>query len=146
MWMRLIFLLTLLCPLLADARTVIVDDGRCRVVERYVPNADVAYQPGVDVKGRAVAPADLNGGNQVVTPRFVTIPLNIPISEFLAVTPPFLNDVEVDAGLILVDTETGFLSYDGQRLDQPEIVLCEEDDSGGVRILNLPPPPPRQAG
>lgn len=144
--MRLIFLLTLLCPLLVEARTIVVEDGRCRVVERHVPDDDVAYRPGVDVKGRAVAPADLNGGNQVATPRFVTIPLNIPINQFLPVTPPFLNDVEVDAGLILVDTETGFLSYDGQRIDQPQFVLCEDDGGGNIQILNLPPPPPRQAG
>jgi hypothetical protein len=144
--MRLIFMMTLLCPLLAEARTIVVEDGRCRVVERHVPDEDVAYKPGVDVNGRAVVPADLNGGNQVVTPRFVTIPLNIPITEFLPVRPPFLDAVEVDAGLILVDTKTGFLSYDGQRLDQPRIVLCEDDDNGGVRILNLPPPPPRLNG
>jgi len=144
--MRPIFLLALLCPFLAEARTVIVDDGRCRVAERHVPDADVAYRPGVDVKGKAVAPADLGGGNNVQTPRFVPLPLNIPISEFLPVTPPFLNDVEIDAGLILVDTETGYLTYDGQRLDQPVILLCEEDEKGALRILNLPPPPPRQAG
>lgn len=144
--MRLVFLLTLLCPLIAEARTVVVEDGRCRVVERHVPSADVAYRPGVDVRGRTVVPADLNGGNQVTTPRFVTIPLNIPITEFLAVRPPFLDAVEIDAGLILVDTETGFLSYDGQRLDQPQIVLCEEVEGGQVRILNLPPPPAREGG
>lgn len=144
--MRLLFVIALLCPLLAEARTVIVDNGRCRFVENHQPAADVAYQPGVDARGRPVVSADLNGGNAVATPRFVTIPLNIPLSEFLPVRPPFLDDVEVNAGLVLVDTQTGYLSYDGQQIDQPRALLCEVDETGDVRAFGMPPPPPREAG
>ena len=129
----------------AAAQTIVVEDGRCRLATAHRPAPDVAYRPGVDVNGKAVVPADLNGGNAVRTPRRVTIPLQIPISELLAVRPPFLDQVEVDAGLVLVDVETGYLTYDGQRLDQPQFLLCEEDN-GVVKVLNLPPPPvPRPA-
>ncbi|WP_416896762.1 MAG: hypothetical protein ACMVY4_14680 [Minwuia sp.] len=140
--MRPILLLALMLSCPAAAQTIVVDDGRCRLVSAHVAAPDVAYKPGVDVNGKAVVPADLNGGNAVRTPRFVPIPLNIPIAEFLAVRPPFLDQVEVDAGLVLVDVETGYLTYDGQRLDQPQFLLCEEDGNGGIVVLNLPPPPP----
>lgn len=45
-----------------DPRNILVVDPRaCQVLERHVPDASVAYRPGVDVNGRAVAPADLPG-------------------------------------------------------------------------------------
>ncbi len=45
-----------------DGRGILVVDPRvCQVLERHVPDADVTYRPGVDVQGRAVAPADLPG-------------------------------------------------------------------------------------
>jgi uncharacterized Zn-binding protein involved in type VI secretion len=37
-----------------------MDRRVCDYVKRHVPDADVAYQPGVDVDGKPVAPADLN--------------------------------------------------------------------------------------
>ena len=42
--------------------TVYVTDNDCRILSRHRPDQGVAYQPGVDVKGKYVAPADLNGG------------------------------------------------------------------------------------
>ncbi len=127
-----------------QAQTIVVEDGRCRVVDIHVPDADVAYRPGVDVNGNAVAPADLGGGNAVRTPRFVPIPVTIPLNQLLNTPPPFTDFIEVDAGLLLVDVETGYITYDGQRLDPPQAVLCDETDDGDVRILNAPPPPPER--
>ena len=40
----------------------------CARVVAYVPDASVAYQPGTDVLGRAVAPADLSAPPQVLPP------------------------------------------------------------------------------
>lgn len=136
-----------LLPAAAAGQTIIVDNGRCQIAERHVPAPDVAYRPGVDVNGNAVAPADLGGGNRVVTPRRVTVPVTVPISEFLPVRPPFLDQAEVEAGRVEVDVETGYLLYNGQRLDQPQFLICEDDGNGGITVLNLPPPPaPRPAG
>ncbi|MFM2041743.1 MAG: hypothetical protein RLY86_319 [Pseudomonadota bacterium] len=43
------------------APSIVVDRAVCRALPRHVPAPDVAYQPGVDGQGRAVAPADLPG-------------------------------------------------------------------------------------
>ena len=40
----------------------------CRRVIRYQQRADVAYKPGVDVRGKKVVPADISGGFQMVLP------------------------------------------------------------------------------
>ncbi|MEQ9575787.1 MAG: hypothetical protein RLN77_09425, partial [Rhodospirillales bacterium] len=40
----------------------------CRRVLRHQSSGDVAYKPGVDARGKAVAPADLSGGFQMVLP------------------------------------------------------------------------------
>lgn len=42
--------------------TVYVTADDCRVLSRHRPDQGVTYRPGVDVKGKYVAPADLNGG------------------------------------------------------------------------------------
>ena len=48
-------------PALADDR-VAVSRADCQRLVAHVPAADVAYKPGVDVHGKAVASADLPGG------------------------------------------------------------------------------------
>jgi hypothetical protein len=40
----------------------------CRRLLRHQPSGDVAYKPGVDARGKAVAPADLSGGFKMVLP------------------------------------------------------------------------------
>ncbi len=40
--------------------TLVVNAEDCRNVTGYVPAPGVEYQPGVDVRGKAVVPADLN--------------------------------------------------------------------------------------
>jgi hypothetical protein len=54
--MTLIFM----CSVTHAETTVTIDPSACREVTRHVPDADVAYKPGVDVHGKKVAPADLS--------------------------------------------------------------------------------------
>ncbi len=132
--MRLLILLTLLFPFTLDAQTVVTETGRCRVVERHQPVADVAYQPGVDVNGNAVVPADL-GGPRVTPPRQIPVRLLVPLTDFVNPAPPFLDAAEIDAGEVMVDRQTGAIFYQGHRLDTAYSVLCEE-------VTKTPPLPP----
>lgn len=112
----------------AENIVIVEDVGACRLVEIHRPAPDVAYQPGVDVHGRPVAPADLAGSPAVVLPQDIPIDLGIPLSAFLGTeTPPFLDEAEVDVGRVTVDIRTGALHYNGQRLDSPYAVICEEE-------------------
>ena len=53
------------------AQKIAITDEDCAQIVNYSAPPDVAYQPGVDVNGGAVAPADLNPqpqiGNQPIT-------------------------------------------------------------------------------
>lgn len=52
-----------LCSFPAAAIEVTHSHQMCLFLDQHTPRADVAYQPGVDVHGKAVVPADLNGGD-----------------------------------------------------------------------------------
>jgi hypothetical protein len=65
----------------AHAETVTVSAADCRRLVNHRPSDDVAYKPGMDVHGRAVAPADLGGGYPAMG---VVDEIDIPISVDLA--------------------------------------------------------------
>jgi len=120
--MRAMRRLCLLVPLLAVAAVsslaqgtiVVVSDSDCRWLTRHVPDADVAYVPGRDVRGRSVAPADLPGSTSLNLPREIPIALTIPLTTFLGeATPPFLADAEVTPGTVTVDRDTGAVAFNG---------------------------------
>ncbi len=49
----------------AGAARITVTSDDCAAVTAHEPADDVAYQPGVDVNGNAVAPADLNASGRI---------------------------------------------------------------------------------
>ncbi|MDF1719481.1 MAG: hypothetical protein P1U65_02285 [Minwuia sp.] len=115
----------MLSPLLLAAAERDPDEV-CRLVPVHKPAADVAYQPGVDVNGDAVAAADLPSSGGITLPAEIGIDLRIPLADVLgADTPPFLGDAGIDVGQVTVDRQTGALFYNGKRLDAPYAVLCE---------------------
>ena len=60
-----------------------VDPALCRALTKHTPAPDVAYQPGVDVHGNAVAPADLSGQPQFKLPDKIEIPLTVSLAKTL---------------------------------------------------------------
>jgi hypothetical protein len=64
---------------------LIISASDCRWLVRHQPAPDVAYQPGVDVHGKKVAPADLDGGYpQIKVPDEVTFEVTTELKEYLA--------------------------------------------------------------
>ena len=99
---------------------VMVTLEQCRQVVAHQPADDVAYRPGVDLRGRPVAPADLAGPGAIQTPEWIEIALDLPLGEFLrAATPPFTDRAEVQVGTVAYDIRTGRLNYNGQPLSDP---------------------------
>lgn len=66
-------------PLSQPVRIVITKVDCSRLI-RHTPSADVAYQPGVDAQGRAVAPADVAGSGAEALPNLVPDVLEFPIT------------------------------------------------------------------
>ncbi|HTZ81270.1 MAG TPA: hypothetical protein VMC10_25395 [Stellaceae bacterium] len=58
--------------------TVVVSKAACAQVVEHVPDAGVAYQPGVDVNGNKVAPADLPASPSAMS--FDSFPIQLDLN------------------------------------------------------------------
>lgn len=109
-------------PTLAQ-EVIAVSDSDCSYLEKHIPDADVAYTPGVDVNGDPVVPADLNGG-QLELPDVVNFDLLVGLS----LDDPLMPEGSV--GRVSVDLQTSQISLNGQPLStsqyQAVIAYCKE--------------------
>ena len=87
----------------------------CARLVEHLPSPDVAYQSGVDAYGRAVAPADLNGGTPIQVPETLHIPIEIDLLDRFGIPAnPALYDADVPIGEVLY--RDGRLTFEGQPL------------------------------
>ncbi|MBV6632613.1 MAG: hypothetical protein KI792_06210 [Alphaproteobacteria bacterium] len=90
----------------AEARDILKPDRKpvfCRELERHQPGADVAFQPGVDATGRAVAPADLPSNTQFRLPDEFSFPLTVDVIEWAGLDESFSGlEGELDLGDVTV--------------------------------------------
>jgi len=120
MAMRWILLLSsCLLPIVAaadDGRDMRIDRSDCERLIPHVPAADVAYAPGVDVRGRPVVPADLGGAAAPPFPELFDIPIEVVLAERSA-RPNRSGRYEgrLEIGRVIVDAE-GRAWLDGRQL------------------------------
>lgn len=69
----------------AQARTITVRGSECQRLVQQASTNGAAYTPGVDVRGKAVAPADLDGGANIVLPEAIDIQIGVDLADRLAV-------------------------------------------------------------
>ncbi|WP_374373083.1 hypothetical protein [Dongia sp.] len=113
-------------PSLAD---VAVSKRDCDRLVEYQQAPGVEYQPGVDVHGRPVAPADLGGGYNIKPPEIIVIPIEILIQDrFNIPANSVLWDAKAQVGTVIVKGNQVY--YEGQLLGDPETAalaeLCRE--------------------
>lgn len=102
----------------------------CQHLTRYVPDPGVAYQPGVDVNGRAVAPADLGGAPALQIPETIQITIDVDLQDRLGF-PANDKTFEADAllGVVTLGPD-GRAWFNGQPLqDETQVELsqrCQE--------------------
>lgn len=117
-------LLVLAVPAAAETLTVSGDD--CRRAVRHVADADVAYRPGVDVTGAAVAPADLPGGPRLAVGSYVAVPITVDLGRRLGLP----RRAAAEAVVGVVEFHDGRFWFDGQPLEdaaEAELVArCRE--------------------
>jgi hypothetical protein len=124
-----IFLLVLMGPTIAASDTVGVNGesvyvtrSDCMALVRHHPSADATYQPGVDVHGKYVAPADLPAGNTTVTlPDKVQFDLKInPVTygkTTANATSSNYANTAMSVAHVSVDLKTGQTLLNGKPLD-----------------------------
>ncbi len=107
--------LVLALPAAAAAENLTISKAECRKLVRHQPSADVAYQPGVGVRGRKVAPADLGGGFQVKPPEEIEIPISVELDSTIGAGASGLYKPEADIGKVVY--KNGRAWYNGQPLE-----------------------------
>jgi hypothetical protein len=106
-------------PALAQQATV--TDAECRQLVESTASPDVNYKPGVDVRGRAVAPADLpSSSGQIQAPQNFTFDLNTSLTGFgIPSTSPIFQPT-VGVGKITVEDNGRRVLFNGQPIGSSE--------------------------
>lgn len=86
------------------------------------------YQPGVDVNGRPVVPADLpdQAGAQQGLPPNIVIALTRPLSTVAPNAPAAVANSDVSVGQVAIDPLTGRAALNGRALTPPQAPLPAE--------------------
>lgn len=99
-----------------DGVTIRVTKADCRRLVKHAPAPDVAYQPGVDVHGDPVAPADLYDRPRIELPRTVTLPIEVELDRRFGLPDDDSFEGDVRVGTVAVDLDTGRATFNGQPL------------------------------
>lgn len=109
-------------PAWAEEPYLTITRADCQRLVRHLPAPDVAYRPGVDVRGRPVAPADLGATEPgaappLALPQAVIIPIEVDLFDRFGIPAGGVN-FEADAfiGEVTVDLATGEAFFNGQPL------------------------------
>ena len=96
----------------------------CQRLVNHEPAPDVTYQPGVDVHGRPVAPADLGGGSQIELPDVIYIPIEVLIQDKYGIPA---NSVLYDATALVgvVAVRGNQVYFEDKLLSDPEVAALE---------------------
>jgi hypothetical protein len=106
-----------------------IDKEECQRVETHIARDDVAYKPGVDVRGNPVAPADLDG-TPLKLPKNIVIDLSLPLADLYApgTSPPrIVQGAEVEVGKIEYNILSGKFTFNGQTLADPALHAIAEE-------------------
>lgn len=96
-----------------------LSEADCRLLARHVPAADVAYRPGVDVRGKPVVPADASPYGRIPTPQQVAIDLSLPLRDLGREPSRRLAGAEVQLGRASLDLASNQLVFNGEPLTEP---------------------------
>jgi len=97
--------------------TVKVSEQDCSRLIQHVASSDVSYQPGVDIRGNSVAPADLNSGPQIGLPDGISFPLTLDMSTRLGLPTDTLGEAALGDVKVTAD---GKVTFNGQPLTSDE--------------------------
>jgi hypothetical protein len=105
----------------SDGR-VVVSSKACAEVVAHVPDAGVAYTPGVDVNGNAVAPADLPDSGSPITAENFPIFLTLDLKKKFQV-PDSAKLFKLQAVVGLITIEGNQVLFNGQPIAPGEASL-----------------------
>lgn len=106
--------------LLPDGTTSVTVDARaCRKIGQQAAHRQapgVEYRPGVDVRGKPVAPADIGGGYGIELPEEITIPITVNLDGAWR-DRAAAGTVTAETLLGVVTIRDGMAFWNGQAID-----------------------------
>lgn len=149
--MRALGLVLLLASAAAPAvaaDTVTISTADCRRLVAHVPAPGVAYQPGVDVRGKAVVPADLNGSSSLDLPDVIEIPLTVDVARRLGAAEQgdvlkSRRGLEGKTALGTLTVKGNDLFWNGKQLQSQDEVLMAEACRSSLRARGIVLPEPK---
>ncbi len=109
----------LAAPAQAAERRAYSDD-ECQRAVRIASQPGADYQPGVDVNGRAVAPADLQPSLKIEPPRVIEFPVTMDVAKRLGFDTR--GPLEANIAVANVRIEGNRVSINGQEVNPDESV------------------------
>src|SRR6185295_8318674 len=105
----------------AAERTIAIARSDCELAVRYVAPPGVDYQPGVDVNGRPVVPADLDGDHRLQLPDSIPVVITEDVRERFHVSHHSpLFDADAVLGIVELRLSDRRLTFNGVELSDPE--------------------------
>ncbi len=93
-----------------------VTEADCANIIKHIAHPDVTYRPGVDVRGNAVKPADVNGGNDLGLSGDYRVTIEVDTADRLGIpADPDRYDADVQVGDVVVD-QAGNVYFNGKPL------------------------------
>ncbi len=106
-------------PVAASETVIRIPRADCTRLVEHRSAPDVAYKPGVDVRGKKVAPADLPGSSAMIkAPKQVEIAISF--NPLRGAAGSRLDSSELIVGTVQFNLETGVATFNGQPLTDPE--------------------------
>jgi hypothetical protein len=96
----------------------------CARAVAHVPDADVAYRPGVDVQGRAVAPADL-GPPQLEAPPSVSFMISVDLARRFGLPQGPAGGLAAELPLGIITVEGNRVLFNGQPLNREDTAALQ---------------------
>ena len=103
----------------------------CRKIANHKPKPGVHYQPGVDVKGNAVAPADLNS-NFNFKAKPIVIPIKIDLLERFEIDLPQGFELEPEVANFTIHPD-GRVEYNGEEVTQRAGLVCAQERAKSLK-------------
>ncbi len=108
-------------PAAAQQGPIVVSSSNCETIAHVNDAPGVAYTPGVDVDGNAVAPADMAGGSTALNQALASAPIKITVDlqrRFGIPANSRLFQGEAQIGYVTIQDGKAYL--DGQPLNVAE--------------------------
>ena len=119
-WTAVIIGIFAVAPSHAAERTIAIARSDCDLAVRYVPPPGVAYQPGVDVHGHPVAPADLDG-HRLQLPETIPVVITDDLRKRFGLPDDSpLFDSNSFVGIVALRLSDGRLTFNGVPLGDRE--------------------------